>query len=227
MTKKTSRPLTTIEGHLERITYFNPDNHYTVASLKTHQTQNRVTVVGFMATISPGETLKIRGTWESHPRYGHQFKIDSYSIILPDTTDDIRKYLASGIIKGIGPVMALRLVNYFGSKTLEIIEQHPEKLFEVEGIGKAKAAIITGAWQEHHVIRRLMQFLQVVGVKTSFCAKIIKEYGGDAIEVIRKDPYRLASDVLGISFYIADAVAQKLGKTKNEPERTRACVRYI
>ena len=222
-----SLPITTLEGHLERITYFNAENNYTIAKLKTGQTHNLVTVVGSMVAVNPGQALNIKGTWQTHPKYGQQFKIKSYEVTLPATIDGIRKYLESGIIKGIGPSMANRIVGRFGTKTFEIIEKNPQKLLEIEGIGKAKAALICNAWEDHHLARGLMQFLQEMGVKTSYCAKIIKEYGMDALNIIRSDPYRLPTDIPGIGFYFADTIAQKLGAPKDEPRRVKACIMHV
>jgi len=218
---------TTLEGQLERITYFNPENYYTIATLKTGGTDNLVTVVGSMVGVSAGQALRLQGSWETHPKYGQQFKIDSYEVTVPASLDGIRKYLESGIIKGIGPSMAQRLVRRFGTRTLETIEKHPDKLLEVEGIGKAKAALICSAWQDHHAIRSLMQFLQEMGVKTSLCARIYHEFGPDAVNTIREDPYRLANDIAGIGFYVADTIAQKLGAPKDNPGRVRACLRHL
>ena len=217
----------TLEGRLERITFFNPDNHYTIAILQPRQSQSPITVVGFMAALRPGEALKITGSWESHPRFGQQFKVSSYTTILPDAAEDIRKYLEAGIIKGIGTVTARRLVDHFGPDTLDIIAQHPQKLCEVDGIGKAKAEVIARAWNDHHVIDGLMQFLQGVGLKSAFCAKLIKAYGRDAAATISANPYRLAQDIAGISFFMADAVAQNLGIAETDPERIQACVRHL
>jgi len=138
MTNNSSHPLSVLEGHLERIKYFNAANHYTIAALKTSKTDNLVTVVGPMAGVSVGQALKLQGVWEIHPRYGQQFKIESYEVTLPASVDGIRKYLESGIIKGIGSKMAARLVRCFGTKTLDVIERNPEKLLEVKGIGKTK-----------------------------------------------------------------------------------------
>ena len=224
---KKSLPINTLEGCLERITYFNTENHYTIAKLKTSKTHNIVTIVGTMAAVNPGQTLKIKGTWETHPRYGHQFKITSYEVVLPATIHGIRKYLGSGIIKGIGPSMANRIVSCFGEKTFEIIEKEPEKLLEVNAIGKAKAALIYNAWKDHHVARSLMQFLQNMGVQASYCAKILKEYGPDAINIISKDPFRLTRDIPGIGFYFADTVARKLGIEKDHPRRVGACIIHV
>jgi exodeoxyribonuclease V alpha subunit len=170
--KKTNLNLMTLEGQLERITYFNAETHYTVARLTAGQSRKPITIVGYMAGVSPGEALRMRGQWETHPKYGQQFKIGSYEITLPATVDGIRRYLESGIIKGIGPFMAARLVNAFGAQTFEIIAKTPARLLEVEGIGETKAALICHAWKEHRALRELMQFLQEMGVKTSFSAKI-------------------------------------------------------
>ena len=222
-----SLPINTLEGCLERITYFNTENHYTIAKLKTSKTHNMVTIVGTMAAVNPGQTLKIKGTWGTHPRYGQQFRIISYEVVLPATIHGIRKYLESGIIKGIGPSMANRIVSCFGAKTFEIIEKHPEKLLEVKGIGQAKAALICNAWKDHHVARSLMQFLQSMGVQPAYCAKILKKYGPDAVNIIRKDPFRLTTDIPGIGFYFADTVAQKLGIAKDQPRRVRACIIHV
>ena len=218
---------TTLEGHLERITYYNPENHYTIAKVKTIKTHNLVTIVGSLVAVSPGQALKIKGAWETHPKYGQQFKIKSYEVTLPATIDGIRKYLESGFIKGIGPAMANRIVSSFGAGTFEIIEKNPEKLLEVEGIGKAKAALILNAWKDHHVARDLMQFLQEMGVNTSYCAKILREYGMDAVKIIRNDPYRLSTDISGIGFYFADTIAQKLGAPQDDPRRVRRCIIHL
>ena len=219
--------MNTLEGCLERITYFNAENHYTIAKLKTSKTHNIVTIVGTMAAVNPGQTLKIKGIWETHPKYGQQFKIASYEVVLPATIDGIRKYLESGIIKGIGPSMANRIVSCFGAKTFEIIEKEPEKLLEVKAVGKAKAALICNAWKDHHVARSLMQFLQNMGVQTSYCAKILKEYGPEAVNIISKDPFCMTTDIPGIGFYFADTVAQKLGIEKDHHRRVRACILHV
>ena len=217
----------TLEGHLERITYFNETNHYTIARLKPANLDTGVTIVGYLAGVSPGETIKARGTWETHPRYGQQFKIQSFDVTLPAAVEGIRKYLASGIVKGIGPSMAARMVTAFGENTLEIIENSPERLLEVEGIGDAKAAAIHEAWHAHHTLRSLMQFLQQMGVQTVYGAQIYKACGPDAVDLIRQDPYRLAEDIPGVGFLIADTIAQQLGVEKEDPERVRACILHM
>ncbi len=225
--RKNASPLLTLEGHLERITYFNEATHYTIARLKPSNLETTVTLVGYLAGVSPGEMIKVKGTWETHRKYGQQFKIQSFAVTLPAAVDGIRKYLASGVIKGIGPSMAARMTALFGADTLEIIEKKSERLLEVEGIGETKAAMIRSAWQEHHTLRTLMHFLQEMGVQTSCCAKIYQAYGADAVDLIRQDPYMLAEDIPGAGFLIADTIARKLGVEVEDPERVRACIMHM
>ena len=217
----------TLEGHLDRITYYNDDNHYTIARLKPANTGNQVTIVGFMAGVSPGQTLKVSGSWETHRKYGQQFKIDSFEVTLPATVEGIEEYLKSGVIKGIGPLMASRMIGHFGAQALGVIEKEPERLTEVKGIGKAKASLICTAWQGHHAVRTLMNFLQNHGVKASYSARIYKEYGTDAINIIQNNPYRLAEDIPGAGFVIADTITQSMGIPRDDPRRIRACVSYV
>ncbi len=224
---KNNASLITIEGHLEHITYYNQDSQYTIARMKTSNPAAKVIVVGYLAGVSLGEILKVKGTWQSHPKYGQQFKIYSYEVTLPAAAEGIRAYLASGIIKGIGSSLAARLVAAFGAQTLKIIESTPERLIEVEGIGEAKSGMIQSAWKEHHTLRRLMNFLQQMGVRSSYCAKIYKEYGPDALDLIRDDPYVLAEDFAGPGFNSADTIARKLGVEQEDPQRVRACIRHV
>jgi len=217
----------TIQGHLERITYFNEDTHYTIGRLKPAGLTSAVTVVGYLAGVALGETLKVTGRWETHRKYGQQLKIDSFEVTLPAGIDGIRSYLGSGVIKGIGPSLAAKIVMAFGAETLEIITDHPERLVEVDGIGEAKAAQIQSAWSEHHALRDLMQFLQKMGVQTSYCARIFKEYGSDAVELIQEDPYVLANDFPGAGFLIADTIARQQGVQIEDPERVRACLLHL
>lgn len=224
---KNSLSPVTIDGLLERITYSNKDTHYTIARLKPAGLTAAVTVVGYLAGVSIGETLKVNGRWETHPKYGHQLKIDSFEVMLPAGIDGIRSYLGSGIVKGIGPSLASRLVKAFGAETLEIIEDHPQRLVEVDGIGKAKATLIQDAWSEHHALRGLMQFLQKMGIQTSYCARIFKAYGTDAVTLIQEDPYVLADDFPGAGFVIADTIARRQGVENEDPQRVRACILHL
>ncbi len=223
---KTSSRIT-LEGHLEHITYHNKENNYTVAKLSLGQARNPVTIIGHMAGVSPGQSLKIEGHWQTHSKYGQQFKVQSYDVTIPATVDGIRKYLESGAIKGIGPSMADRLVTAFGDETFEIIEKNPERLTEIEGIGETKADMIRIAWQDHHGIRALMNFLQDMDVQTSMCAKIYSEYGPDAVEILRTEPYQLADDFPGVGFVIADTIARNLGLEKAETDRVRAAILHL
>lgn len=225
--KKQASPELTLEGHLERVAYFNEATHYTIARLRLSNLETAVTVVGCLAGVGPGEMIKVKGSWETHRKYGQQFRVRSFDVALPAAADGIRKYLASGVIKGIGPSMAARLIALFGAETLDVIEKSPERLVEVAGIGETKADMIRSAWQEHHTIRTLMQFLQEMGVQTSYGAKIYKAYGPDAVELIRQDPYVLAEDIPGAGFLIADTIARKLGLEAEDPERVRACILHV
>ena len=191
------------------------------------QARNPVTIIGHMAGVSPGQSLKIEGHWQTHPKYGQQFKVQSYDVTIPATVDGIRKYLESGAIKGIGPSMADRLVTAFGDETFEIIEKNPERLTEIEGIGETKADMIRIAWQDHHGIRGLMNFLQDMEVQTSMCAKIYSEYGPDAVEILRTEPYQLADDFPGVGFVMADTIARNLGLEKAETDRVRAAILHL
>jgi len=217
----------TLEGHLEHITYVNPETQYTIAKMKTANLATAITVVGYLAGVKPGETLEVNGVWQTHPKYGQQLRIQSYAVTLPATLDGIRAYLESGIIKGIGPVLAGRLVKAFGANTLRVIENTPERLSDVEGVGVVKADMIAHAWRDHHVLRGLMQFLQSMGVQTSLCGKIYREYGQDAVDLIREDPYILAEDFPGAGFLIADTIARKQGTNTEEPQRVRACIIHL
>ncbi len=217
----------TLEGHLEHITYHNKENNYTVAKLSLGQARNPVTVIGYMAGVSPGQALKLEGHWQTHPKYGQQFKVQSYDVTIPATVDGIRKYLESGAIKGIGLSMADRLVTAFGAETFEIIEKNPGRLTEIEGIGETKADMIRMAWQDHHGIRGLMKFLQDMEVQTSMCAKIYNEYGPDAVDILRTEPYQLADDFPGVGFVIADTIARNLGLEKAESDRVRAAILHL
>jgi len=217
----------TLEGHLERIVYFNEHNHYTVAKLNVRGNPELVTVVGQLAGIAPGQVLKLSGAWETHPKYGQQFKAIGYSVSLPAQIHGIEKYLGSGLIKGIGPEMAKRLVERFGAKALEVIERSPDDLLDVEGIGEKRLQMILRAWEDQRDIRDVMIFLQGHGVSTGYSAKIFKQYGQNAIRVVQENPYRLASDIFGIGFLIADRIAEKVGIAKNAVIRAEAGILHV
>ncbi|MGD2207096.1 MAG: ATP-dependent RecD-like DNA helicase [Anaerolineae bacterium] len=213
-------------GTVERITYYNEENGYTVAQLVPEGRAYTVTVVGSLLEVSPGENLRLHGQWISHPRYGRQFQVERYSTVLPATAAGIEKYLGSGLIKGIGPVTARRIVRRFKLDTLRVIEEEPGRLREVLGIGKKRAASIERAWEEQKAIKEVMIFLQSHNVSTGHAVKIFKTYGDDSIPVVQADPYRLARDIHGIGFLTADKIARELGLAHDSPQRVQAGISY-
>ncbi len=221
------RELQTIEGTVERITFYNEENGYTVARFQPKRKNYTITVVGNLMSVNVGESLRLEGHWTTHAKYGRQFEIESYTVQMPATIEGIRKYLGSGLIKGVGPVTAERIVDHFGLDTLEVIETNPRRLKEVSGVGKKRVAMIEKAWAEQQSIKEIMLFLQAHDVTTSLAVKIYKEYGDAAINVVRHDPYRLARDVYGIGFITADKIAQAVGIAHDAPERVAAGVQHV
>jgi exodeoxyribonuclease V alpha subunit len=215
-----------LEAVLERITYANQETGYTVARVATDRSSDLLTVVGPLLGAQPGESLRLRGRWTSHPQYGRQFQVEAFTTVLPATIQGIRRYLGSGLIKGIGPKMAERIVDHFGQATLEVIEQTPGRLVEVPGLGPKRTAMITAAWAEQQAIKEVMVFLQGVGVSTSLGVRIYKTYRDDAIEVVRREPYRLAADVWGIGFKTADQIARSLSIPHDSPQRVKAGLQF-
>src|SRR3954467_13766647 len=203
---------TVLDAVLERITYANEETGYTIARVATDRSgADLVTVVGSPLGVQPGESLRLVGRWGSHPRYGRQFEVDSFTTVLPATIQGIERYLGSGLIKGIGPRMAARIVERFGADTLRVIEEEPGRLIEVPGLGPKRTGMIGAAWEEQKAIKEVMVFLQGVGVSTSLAVRIYKQYGDAATSVVRHEPYRLASDVWGIGFRTADTIARAVG----------------
>ena len=222
-----STPLTEIEGQLEHVTYHNEETGYTVARLKTYGQREPVTIVGQIMAPTPGEILTLKGEWSNHNQYGTQFKVKYYQTKIPASVQGIRKYLGSGLIKGIGPVMAKKIVDHFGVDTLEIIEHEIEKLLEVDSIGRKRVEMIRRAWSEQKEIRRLMIFLQEHQVPSGHAARIFKHYGEKAVEILKENPYRLAYDIRGIGFITADRIAEKLGFAKESVLRGEAGLLYV
>ncbi|MBW1981434.1 MAG: ATP-dependent RecD-like DNA helicase [Deltaproteobacteria bacterium] len=219
--------LAELHGQIERITYIDEESGYTVARVKVHGRKELVTVVGELLSPAPGEIIRMKGKWVNHPRYGEQFKVMEYETEVPASVYGIEKYLGSGLIKGIGPVMARRIVERFGEKTLEVIENHIERLSEVEGIGAKRIDMISRAWVEQKDIRQVMVFLQSHGVSSAYASKIFKHYGKQSIKVVRENPYRLAADIFGIGFVTADRIAAKLGFAKESRVRVEAGILYV
>ncbi|ATW48599.1 SF1B family DNA helicase RecD2 [Streptomyces peucetius] len=215
-----------LEGVLERITYANEDNGYTVARVDTGRGGDLLTVVGSLLGAQVGESLRMEGRWGSHPQYGKQFTVENYTTVLPATIQGIRRYLGSGLIKGIGPKIAERIVDHFGTDTLDVIEQEPKRLIEVPGLGPKRTKMIGAAWEEQKAIKEVMVFLQGVGVSTSIAVRIYKKYEDASISVVKNQPYRLAADVWGIGFLTADRIAQAVGIPHDSPERVKAGLQY-
>ncbi len=219
--------LTNLQGQIERITYTNEENGFTIARVKVYGTRDLVTVVGNLIDPVPGESINMKGEWAKHPRYGEQFKIISYKTSVPASVYGIQKYLGSGLIKGIGPVMAKRIVKKFGKQTLQTIEDEIDRLTEVDGIGKKRIGMIKRAWEDQKEIRNVMLFLQSHSVSSGHATKIFKQYGDQSVTVVKKNPYRLATDIFGMGFVTADNIAEKLGFAKDSPLRAEAGILYV
>ncbi len=215
-----------ITGILERVTFHNEDNGYTVARLAVEGARDLVTIIGTFSNPVVGECLFCQGEWAAHKQFGKQFVVSEYSTARPATAFAIEKYLGSGLIKGIGPVMAKRMVTLFGIETLNKIEHAPKELLKVDGIGKVRIEKIQRAWAEQREIRRVMLFLQERGVSPTFAVKIFKTYGNNAIEVVEANPYRLATDIWGIGFKTADKIAMQMGMAQDGEPRIRAGLLY-
>lgn len=218
---------TTLEGTLEQIVYSNEEGSWSVVRLDVAGERGLTTAVGNLQGTTPGETLRLTGAWEKNPKFGRQFRVESYLAIQPSTLVGIERYLGSGLIPGIGPKMAGRLVATFGLDTLEVIESHPERLKQVPGIGPKRRAEIRRAWAEQRRVKDLMVFLQSHGVSTRYALKIYKTYGDEAMGLVRRDPYRLARDIRGIGFLTADRIASSMGVPKDAPTRVQAGVLHL
>jgi exodeoxyribonuclease V alpha subunit len=215
-----------LDGAIDEIVFYNPDNGYTVAKFVTDGGET-LTIVGAFPPLSPGEVLRIRGAWELNPRFGRQFKVGHFTMALPASAAGIEKFLASGLVKGIGPVLAGRIVRAFGAGTIDILGREPERLREVEGVGEVKLREIRRSWAEHQDIRDLIMFLQEHGVSTNLATKIHRQYGDRAFTVLRSNPYQLGLDIWGVGFKTADQIALKLGMDPASIERVKAYILYI
>jgi exodeoxyribonuclease V alpha subunit len=215
-----------LEGTVERITYYSEETGYSVIRLSVPDQLDLATVVGNLPEVQPGESLRLEGVWTTHPQYGRQFKAERCEQILPATVEGIKRYLGSGLVKGVGPVTAARIVQRFGADTLRVLDEEPKRLREALGVGAKRATAIANAWEEQKHIREVMLFLQSHGVSTNLAVKIYKTYGDDALHVVQKDPYRLARDIWGVGFKTADKIARDLGLPPDAPSRVQAGVAY-
>lgn len=219
--------MATLEGVVERITYASAEDGYTVARLAVAGRPAPVTVVGAMPGLHPGQVLRLTGEWTRHARFGEQFRVSAWEVLTPATRVGIERYLGSGLIKGVGPVTARRLVERFGEETLQIIEQEPERLREVSGVGPDRVARIRAAWDAQREVREVMLFLQGHGVSATYAGKIFKTYGRGAVALVRENPYRLARDIYGIGFKTADGIAARLGVSPDAPVRLEAGLLHV
>lgn len=217
----------TLEGTLDRVVYVHEESGWSVVRLEVPGRAEAVTVVGNLLEVQPGEFLKLSGGWENDRKFGQQFRVRSFVSVLPASVTAIERYLGSGLIRGIGKVMARRMVETFGEKTLEVIDRYSARLTEVEGIGPKRSAMIREAWVEQREIKEVMLFLAAHQVATSHALRIWKTYGSEAISVVRANPYRLAVDIYGIGFKTADQIAANLGIPADSPERARAALAHL
>ncbi len=216
-----------LQGSVERVTFHSPESGFCVLRVKVRGQRDLVTVIGSAATITPGEYVECTGAWTNDRQHGLQFKTQHLRVIPPSTLEGIEKYLGSGMVKGIGPHFAKKLVRAFGEQVFDIIEQEPDRLLELEGIGPKRKERVTTAWAEQKVVREIMVFLQSHGVGTARAVRIYKTYGDQAVERVQENPYRLALDIHGIGFKTADAIAQRLGIPRDALMRAQAGVRHV
>ncbi|NLC63905.1 MAG: ATP-dependent RecD-like DNA helicase [Thermoanaerobacterales bacterium] len=214
------------EGTVERITYFNPDNYFTIARMSVKDNHDMVTLTGYFPSLEIGEVLRVKGKWVHHKNYGYQFKVNFYETLIPSTAKEIETYLASGVIKGIGPVTAAKIVERFGEKSLEVIEKNPEELLSIDGIGLKKMSMIAESFEQQRETREVMLFLQQYGIGPGIAVRIYKNYKDKSIEVIKQNPYRLADEVYGIGFRTADKIAIMMGIEQDAMERLEAGIKY-
>ena len=216
----------TLEGVLERITYHSPETGYTVARLAARRGAEALPIVGAMLDPHPGESVHLFGSWQRHPKYGKQFVFSGYQLSRPATTQAIEVYLASDLVPGVGPVTAKRLVDYFGEKTLDVLDNELARLSEVPKIGAKRVAALMDAWGRHQRIRNIIIFLQSHGIGPRLAAKIHTLYGDQSIEMLERDPYRLARDISGVGFLTADKIAHSTGVKDDDPSRLQAGLRH-
>ena len=217
----------TLSGTIERVTFHNPENGFVVLRVEVKGMRSLATVVGQAAHAVAGEYLEAIGKWQEDSEHGSQFKADSIRTLAPSTPEGIEKYLGSGLVKGIGPQFAKRIVEVFGSRTLEVIDESPVFLKEVKGIGPRRISQIRESWRQQKVVRDIIVFLQSHGIGTARAVRIYKTYGDKAIELVRANPYRLARDIWGVGFQTADELAQSLGIDAQSPLRAQAALRHV
>ncbi len=215
-----------LRGVLERIIFFNEENHYCIAELRDEDNNRSITVTGAMPNVQCGECLRLTGKWTRHPQHGEQFRVATIKSELPATVYGIRRYLGSGLVTGIGKVYANKIVDHFGADTFRIISEESGRLRDIPGIGKERARAIKEAWEEQKAVREIMVFLQTYGVTPAQCVRLVKQYGGQARNILREEPYRIAREIDGIGFKTADRIAINLGYANDSPPRIEAGILY-
>lgn len=219
-------PAVTVEGVVERIVYENPESGFLVGRLREEGNPQLVTFVGSMLAVSAGESVRLRGSWIEDRKFGRQLQVGSFEVVVPSSVEGIEKYLGSGLIDGIGPHYAKKLVQAFGAETLRVIDEQPQRLRAVPGIGQKRAALIRAAWESQKAVQAIMIFLQGHGVRPTQAARIYQAYGDKALAVLRANPYQLAEDIPGIGFHGADEIARRMGMDPDAPQRMEAGLRH-
>lgn len=216
-----------LSGYVDAIVYAEPNNGFTVARLKEPKKKDLTVIVGYLPGLQAGENVLCTGVWKVHPSHGRQFEVSEFTVEAPSDVIGIQKYLESGLVKGIGPVYAKKIVDHFGASTLEVIDQTPHRLYEIEGLGKKKVRQLRDCWNEQKTIREVMIFLRAHGTSPAYAQKIYKQYGEESIAKVKENPYQLAKEVFGIGFKMADAIAQKLGFALHSKERLGAGIEFV
>ncbi len=225
--KHSAQPEAALTGEVLSVVFHNPDTNYSVFRLKSPDEPGQVTVVGNMGQVVPGESVSLTGKWVEHPKFGRQYQAESCVQSLPATINGIQRYLGSGMIKGVGPALAEKMIDAFGQEVLDILDRYPKRLLKVEGIGPKKLDTIQQSWAEQREIRSLLIFLQTYEVPPTFAGRIFQRYGAGAVQKLQENPYDLAYEIRGIGFKTADAMALKLGFSEDSPERLEALLVFL
>lgn len=216
-----------LSGYVDAIVFTNPENGFTVARLKLPKKKELVVIVGSLPGLQAGDNVVCQGEWKTHPSHGKQFEVTEFAVEAPSDLLGIQKYLESGLVKGIGPAFAKKIVDKFGAQTLEVIDKTPQRLYEIDGLGKKKVRQMKECWNEQRTIRDVIVFLRAHGASPGYAQKIFKQYGADSIAKVKENPYQLAKEVFGIGFKMADAIALKLGFALHSPERLAAGIEFV
>lgn len=216
-----------LTGFVEKLTYYDEESHFAVATLKCQKFPRPIIIVGTLSAIQIGETVECTGKWKQHHKHGMQFEVDSFRLHLPTDAASIEKFLGSGAVKGVGPTYAAKIVGAFGDKTLEILDKHPEKLYDIDGLGEKRVNKLVTAWHEHKSFQELFLFLHTYGISRTYAKKILKKWGNHALQKLKSNPWLLAKEIRGIGFRLADEIATNMGLTKESLERIDAGIDFV